>query len=45
MIITILENFQNENGSVTVPEPLRAFMGGVETLTPEIVRQNADDAE
>jgi seryl-tRNA synthetase len=45
MIITILENFQNEDGSVTVPEPLRAFMGGVETLTPEIVRQNADDAE
>jgi seryl-tRNA synthetase len=45
MIITILENFQNEDGSVTVPEPLRAFMGGVELLTPTIVRQNADDAE
>ena len=37
MIITILENFQNEDGSVTVPEPLRPFMGGVEILTPEVV--------
>jgi seryl-tRNA synthetase len=40
MIVTILENFQNEDGSVTVPEPLRPFMGGIATLTPAIV---ADD--
>ncbi|MBS0377597.1 MAG: serine--tRNA ligase [Proteobacteria bacterium] len=32
-LVAILENFQNEDGSVTVPEPLRAYMGGVATLT------------
>ena len=37
MIITILENFQNEDGSVDVPEPLRPFLGGKEKLTPEDV--------
>ena len=42
MIITILENFQNEDGSVDVPEALRPFMGGVEKLTPEVVEQNAE---
>jgi seryl-tRNA synthetase len=42
MIITILENFQNEDGSVDVPEALRPFMGGLEKLTPEVVEQNAE---
>lgn len=28
----ILENFQNEDGTVTVPEHLRPFMGGVDRL-------------
>lgn len=28
----ILENFQNEDGSVTVPEVLRSYMGGVEKI-------------
>ena len=37
MIITILENFQNEDGSVDVPAPLQPFMGGVTKLTPEVV--------
>ena len=37
MIITILENFQNEDGSVNVPEPLQPFMGGLKVLTPEDV--------
>ncbi len=32
-LVAILENFQNEDGSVTVPEPLRAYMGGIATLT------------
>ncbi len=32
-LVAILENFQNENGSVTVPEPLRPYMGGIATLT------------
>jgi seryl-tRNA synthetase len=28
----ILENFQNEDGSVTIPEVLRPFLGGVEVI-------------
>ncbi len=31
-LIAILENYQNEDGSVTVPEVLRPFMGGKEKL-------------
>ena len=26
-LVAILENFQNEDGSVTIPEPLRPFVG------------------
>ncbi len=32
-LVAILENYQNADGSVTVPEALRPWMGGVETLT------------
>ncbi|HWP85331.1 MAG TPA: serine--tRNA ligase [Terriglobia bacterium] len=32
--IAILENFQQADGSVLIPEPLRDYMGGVERLTP-----------
>lgn len=31
-LVAILENYQREDGSVTVPEPLRKYMGGVETI-------------
>jgi seryl-tRNA synthetase len=31
-LVAILENFQNADGSVTVPEALRAYLGGRETL-------------
>ena len=31
-LIAILENYQNEDGSVTVPEALRSYMGGLETI-------------
>jgi seryl-tRNA synthetase len=31
-LVAILENFQNADGSVTVPQALRAHMGGVEKL-------------
>lgn len=34
MIVAILENFQQVDGSVIVPEPLRPFMGGIEVLVP-----------
>lgn len=32
MIICILENFQNEDGSVDVPEALQPFMGGLKKI-------------
>ena len=30
----LLEQYQNEDGSVTVPEVLRPFMGGLEVIKP-----------
>ncbi len=33
-LIAVLENFQNADGSVTLPAALRPYMGGAETLTP-----------
>lgn len=33
-LVAVLENYQNEDGSVTVPEVLRPYMGGLATLTP-----------
>lgn len=36
MIICLLENFQQEDGSVLIPEPLRPFMGGLEVLSPKV---------
>jgi len=35
MIIAILETFQNEDGSVTIPEVLRPYMMGLEELEPD----------
>jgi seryl-tRNA synthetase len=32
--VAVLENYQNADGSVTVPEALRPYMGGVELLRP-----------
>jgi seryl-tRNA synthetase len=31
-LIAVLENYQNEDGSVTVPVALRPYMGGIETI-------------
>ena len=33
-IVAILETHQNEDGSVTVPQALRPYLGGLETLKP-----------
>ena len=33
-LVAVLENYQNVDGSVTVPEALRPYMGGLETLRP-----------
>lgn len=34
IIIGILENYQEEDGSVVVPEAIRAYMGGMERIAP-----------
>ena len=31
-LIAVMENYQNEDGSITVPEALRPYMGGVERI-------------
>ena len=33
-LVAVLENYQNADGSVTVPEDLRPYMGGLEVLKP-----------
>lgn len=33
-LVAVLENYQNEDGSVTVPAALAPYMGGLQTLTP-----------
>jgi seryl-tRNA synthetase len=32
-LLAILENFQEEDGSVVIPERLRPYMGGLERIT------------
>lgn len=34
VMIAVLENYQQQDGSVVVPEVLRPYMGGIERLTP-----------
>ena len=31
-LIAVMENYQNADGSITVPEVLRPYMGGMETI-------------
>jgi seryl-tRNA synthetase len=33
-LVAVLENGQNADGSITVPEVLRPYMGGIEVLRP-----------
>ncbi len=33
-LVAVLENYQNADGSITVPEVLRPYMGGVEKISP-----------
>lgn len=35
-LIAILENYQNEDGSVTVPEALRPYMAGLEVIRADV---------
>ena len=32
-LIAVLENYQNENGSITVPEALQPYMGGLNVIS------------
>ncbi len=36
LMIAVLEQYQQEDGSVTVPEPLRNYMGGLERITAPV---------
>ncbi len=36
ILIPLLEMYQNQDGSVTVPQPLRPYMFGVDQLTPSM---------
>jgi seryl-tRNA synthetase len=33
-LVAVLENYQNADGSVTIPDVLRPYMGGAEVLRP-----------
>jgi len=35
MVIAIMENYQQEDGSIVVPEVLRSYMGGLERIEPQ----------
>ena len=35
-LVAILENYQNEDGSVTIPDALLAYMGGVTKIEKAI---------
>jgi len=35
-LIAILENYQNEDGSITIPEALRPYMGGLEVIRTDV---------
>jgi len=34
-LVAVLENYQNEDGSITVPEALRPYMGGLEVISKD----------
>ena len=36
-LVAVLENYQNADGSVTVPPALRAYMNGAEVLRPAVI--------
>ena len=33
-LVAVLENYQQEDGSVIIPEPLRPYMKGIDRITP-----------
>lgn len=41
-LVAVLENFQQADGSVQVPEVLRPYMGGLDVLTPPTPKGKAE---
>jgi seryl-tRNA synthetase len=35
VVAALLENYQQADGSITLPEPLRPYLGGLDVLRPE----------
>jgi seryl-tRNA synthetase len=35
-MIAIIENYQNSDGTITVPDVLRPYMGGLEKISPMV---------
>ena len=31
-LVAVMENYQNEDGSISIPEVLRSYMGGIEKI-------------
>ncbi|MES2098643.1 MAG: serine--tRNA ligase [Pseudomonadota bacterium] len=40
-LVAVLENGQNADGSITVPEALRPYLGGIAVLRPDAAREGA----
>jgi seryl-tRNA synthetase len=38
-LVAVLENYQNEDGSVTIPDALRPYMRGVETIAAGVAKK------
>jgi seryl-tRNA synthetase len=36
-VVAILENRQHKDGTVAIPDALRPYMGGIESITPSAV--------
>lgn len=36
ILVSLIENYQNEDGSITIPEVLRPYMGGREKIGPKV---------
>jgi seryl-tRNA synthetase len=36
-LVAMLENFQETDGSISIPAALRPYLGGIERLTPSVV--------
>jgi seryl-tRNA synthetase len=45
MIVAILENNLQPDGSVLIPEPLRPFMGGIEYIRPPAIKTQVESSE